>query len=221
MSLEIVRSVDRAFPALLQQNVNRTCYAFVVEVIRRLRAEGHEAYHVAKSPGEGQFVPPGFEARDVIGLDGKTYHCSGVSHDAIWCDGVIVDTIARGNDSPDPIQYPRGDRMTGEPVWNEIPREHWRANNPPLTDGGPSPGPTPSPSPVQFPYPDEGTLVKALQDRVKAAYQAIGRSFPDPNDSDAYRHFARYGYDCRGMDAQAAADKRIKELRAELGAPAE
>lgn len=76
------------------------------------------------------------------------------------------------------------------------------------------------PVPV-FPYPDEGTLVKAFQDRVKAAYKAVERIFPDPNDSDAYRHFARYGYDCRGMEAQAAADKRIKELRQQLGAPAE
>lgn len=148
MSLEIVRRVNAQYPALLQQNVNRTCYAFVVHVIAALRAAGQDAFHVCKSPGEGQYVPPGFTPRTVIGLDGKTYPCSGVSHDALWFNGAIFDTIARGNDSPDPIQYPDGSHMPGEPVWNAIPQQHWRPNNPPLKDGAPTPVPQPSPAPT-------------------------------------------------------------------------
>lgn len=79
----------------------------------------------------------------------------------------------------------------------------------------------PTPQPPAFPYPDEGTAVLAFQNRVKKAYNDVGRIFPDPNDSDAYRHFARYGYDCHEMKEPDAANKRIKELRAQLGAPPE
>jgi hypothetical protein len=194
MSLEIVRAVDRDFPALLQQNVDRTCYAFVVEVIRRLRAAGRQAYHVAKSPGEGQFSPPGFQARDVVGLDGKTYRCSGVSHDAIWCDGVIVDTIGRGNDSPNPIG------LTGEPVWNEIPREHWRVNNPPLKDGGPPP-PVPAPSPTIPSYEALGgdaffrsAVGKPLADDAKLANDPLNDGSAVWFSRPIYRIIAAYAH---------------------------
>jgi hypothetical protein len=77
------------------------------------------------------------------------------------------------------------------------------------------------PVPPSFPYPDEGTAVLAFQNRVKKAYNDVGRIFPDPNDSDAYRHFARYGYNCHELPEPEAANKRIKELRAQLGAPPE
>lgn len=88
-----------------------------------------------------------------------------------------------------------------------------------LRPGGP---PTPQPpQPPGFPYPDEGTAVLAFQNRVKKAYNDVGRFFPDPNDSDAYRHFSRYGYSCHGMAEPEAADKHIAELRAQLGAPPE
>ena len=72
-----------------------------------------------------------------------------------------------------------------------------------------------------FPYPDEPTTVKRYQDRVRAAYNAVGRVFPDPNDSDAFRHFTRYGYSCGRMPEPEAANKHITELRQELGAPPE
>lgn len=87
-----------------------------------------------------------------------------------------------------------------------------------LNGGQPQPIPPPPPS---FPYPDEGTAVLAFQNRVKKAYTDVGRIFPDPNDSDAYRHFSRYGYSCKGMPEPDAANKHIKELRAQLGAPPE
>jgi hypothetical protein len=69
---------------------------------------------------------------------------------------------------------------------------------------------------ADYPYPDEATTVKAYQKRVHDEYVAVGRTFPDPNDADAFRHFTRYGYSCRTMPEPQAADKHIRELRAEL-----
>lgn len=74
----------------------------------------------------------------------------------------------------------------------------------------------PPPAP-QFPYPDENTAGKAFQARVKQAYTDAGRAFPDPNDQDAFRHFQRFGYSSHEMPAEQAADKHVKELRAQLG----
>lgn len=79
--------------------------------------------------------------------------------------------------------------------------------------------PAPVPQPPSFPYPDENTVGKAFQARVKQAYNDAGRAFPDPNDQDAFRHFMRFGFSARGMEAQAAADKHIAELRKDLGLP--
>lgn len=73
------------------------------------------------------------------------------------------------------------------------------------------------PPPPTFPYPDEQTIGKAFQLRVRQAYRDAGRDFPDPNDMDAFRHFVRYGYSCRSMPEAEAAEKHIKELRAQLG----
>lgn len=83
------------------------------------------------------------------------------------------------------------------------------------------PGPVPPivvtpPSPT-FPYPDENTSGKRFQERVRKAYSDAGRTFPDPNDADAFRHFQRYGYSSRSMPEPDAANKHIAELRADLG----
>lgn len=77
------------------------------------------------------------------------------------------------------------------------------------------------PAQPSFPYPDEQVAVRRYQDRVKAAYRAVGRAFPDPLDEDAFRHFTRYGFSCHEMPEPDAAAKHIKELREELGAPPE
>lgn len=69
---------------------------------------------------------------------------------------------------------------------------------------------------MPFPYPDENTAGKAYQDRVKAEYNAVGRAFPDPNDSDAFRWFMRYGYDCRDMPEPDVANKHIADLHKAL-----
>jgi hypothetical protein len=79
------------------------------------------------------------------------------------------------------------------------------------------PTPTPIPPPTSFPYPNEPTTIKAYQDRVKATYNEAGRQFPDPNDSDAFRWFTRYAYDCSRMPEPDSANAHIKELRTELG----
>jgi hypothetical protein len=77
------------------------------------------------------------------------------------------------------------------------------------------------PVPTLYGYPDENTYWKKFQDRVKAAYNSVGRAFPDPGDMDSFRRFSRCGFDDRTQDANAMADKHIAELRAELGAPPE
>lgn len=69
-----------------------------------------------------------------------------------------------------------------------------------------------------YPYPDENTFWQAFQDRMRKAYSDKGRAFPDPNDPDAFRRFARAGYDIgMGMEPNAAATKHINALRQELG----
>ena len=75
------------------------------------------------------------------------------------------------------------------------------------------------PAPVAVPvYPDETTFWKAFQERMRKAYSDAGRTFPDPNDADAFRRFSRCGFDIgRGVDALQAADKHIAELRKDLG----
>lgn len=103
--------------------------------------------------------------------------------------------------------------MVGEHLYT-----HADAHDPDDHGLGSAPAPPPAP---QFPYPDEGTAVLAFQNRVKKAYTDVGRIFPDPNDSDAYRHFVRYGFSARGMSEPEAQNKHIKELRAQLGAPPE
>jgi hypothetical protein len=215
MSLEIVRQVNAQHPELLQQNINSTCYQFVVYVIEALMAAGHEAYHVCKSPGEGQYTPPGFVPRDVVGLDGKTYPCSGVSHDALWCDDLQYDTIARGNDAPTPIFNPDGTQMTGEPAWNAIPKEHWRPNNPPLTEG------VPPSQPAYTPYPGDH-----VWDSVGAVLFADYAEAHQAPNSQMGRWFGRTIWDATEgpapgvvLTVEASIQKHRPEWRAALGLP--
>lgn len=161
MSLELCRQVTAEHPELVRTNLGSSCYQHTVFLIAKLRAAGRQAFHVCKSPGEGQFTPPGFTPRTVTGLDGKPYPCSGVSHDAIWCDGQQFDTLAKANDSESPIFEPDGSPMVAIPVWNAIAPEHWRNNNPPLKDDTPTPQPTPQPQPIQL--PDRGEMMRAGQ----------------------------------------------------------
>lgn len=165
MSLELVREVSRENPDLLPTNLGRTCYRHTLLLVEKLRARGHDAFLVCKSPGEGQYHPPGFTTRTVTGHDGKAYLCSGVSHDAIYCDGKQFDTLGSANEYDRPIYRRNGDpnwsfdpadgpQIVASPVWSEIPRDKWRNNNPPLRTPGPLPvtaPPLPTPSPAQPP----------------------------------------------------------------------
>lgn len=109
---------------------------------------------------------------------------------------------------PDPVAYYKHADWL-DPAHHDVPSEP----HPP-----PPPPPPPAPS---FPYPDEPTSVLAYEKRVEKAYKAVGRKFPDEADPDAFRHFARYGYSCSKMPEPEAANKHIRELRGELGAPPE
>lgn len=170
MSLEIVRQVSRENPDLLATNLGRTCYRHTSLLIDKLRAAGHEAYFVCKSPGEGQYTPPGFQGQPVTGLDGKEYQCSGVSHDAIWCDGKQFDTLGSANEHDRPIYKKQtepfwsfessdGPQIVASPTWNAVPQQDWRANNPPLKDAGtPNPVPQPPVPPQTLKLPDYAQL---------------------------------------------------------------
>lgn len=212
MSLEIVRSVNAEHPALLRTNLGSTCYQHTVFVLEKLTAAGHLAYHVCKSPGEAQYTPPGFARRTVKGLDGKDYICSGVSPDAIWCDGKIVDTIAQCNDSETPIGMP------GIPVWNEVPPEHWRPNNPPLTADVPAPVPVPPPTPTYPPYPQPESQVDGAGAALFADF-AEAHHAPDPQ---MFRFAFRVAYSWLTKevpDLEASVAKHRAEWRRLLGLP--
>lgn len=145
MSLEIVRHVHAKYPHLLAENLVSTCNRFKEHVIEHLRAANFLAFSMCKTQGESQYVPPGFVPRDVVGLDSKTYRCTGVSHDAIWCDGKQVDLIASANDEDHPLIID-GRRVHASPVWHEIPEQYWRPNNPPLRERNTTVPPPPVPA---------------------------------------------------------------------------
>lgn len=181
--------------------------------------------HVAGDPRRHDWIrlfAKDLHAKDVhVGLNGKRGNPLDLSMDAInlLCDEdesdgrtpegfpcVVVDVIGSAGI---PSQFP---------VWNVL--DTLIEGSGAWVDPTATP-PIPQPPPPAFPYPDEGTAVLAFQQRVKKAYNDVGRIFPDPNDSDAYRHFARYGYSCSKMPEPDAANKHIAELRAQLGAPPE
>jgi len=174
--LSIVRKVSEEHPELLPTNLGHTCYRHTVLLVEKLRHLGYDAHLMCKSPGEGQYVPPEFAQRTVTGLDGKEYPCSGVSHDAIWCDGKQYDTIGSANEHDRPIYRRRGDpnwsfspddgpQITASPAWEAIPKHLWRNNNPPFKDDVviPHPGPTPhSPSSKVLPKGEAFVALKEL-----------------------------------------------------------
>ncbi len=163
MSLELSRQVDREHPDLLATNINATCYQHAVNLIALLRSLGHTAQLICKTAGEGQYTPPGFVPFDTVGLDGKGCHVTGVSHDAIWCNGLQFDTIGQGNDSPEPIFWPDGARIRGVPIWAPIAKVHWRNHNPPLLIDSIPPRQAPEPErPVFLPKGEAFMLLKAL-----------------------------------------------------------
>jgi hypothetical protein len=110
--LETVRRVAAANRHLLEPYVSENRGIFVQKVLAEL---GPEWGHVAKTAGEGQYTPPGFEPRMVGG-----HRITGFAEDAIFHRGANrqVD-IALGNQNG------------GEWVWwGIIDPVHYRSNNP-------------------------------------------------------------------------------------------
>jgi len=193
MSLELSRQVNAEHPELLRENIGATCHQFTLYLIDKLRAAGHDAWLMCKTSGEGQFVPEGFRPRQVVGLDGKTYTCTGVSHDAIWSDDKQYDTIASANEEDEPIYNDSGQQIMGTAVWNEVPAQYWRPNNPPLKVIQP-----PQPPPSQPTYPsyeelggDSGGI--AITRQLEADYKRAGRPGLD-GDCGAWQQRVSYDF---------------------------
>lgn len=214
MSLEIVRQVSREFPELLRENLGSTCWQHTVYVIARLRQAGHQAFHICKTAGEGQYTPPGFQPRTVNGLNGQPYVITGVSHDAIWCDGKQFDTLGKANDSNAPIFEPDGSPMIAVPAWNEIPQQYWRPNNPPLPAGD---EPSPPQPPSSVPYPGDAFFTEKVGVPLHADYSQAGQLM----NAGSATWFARTIWDIakEGLTPDASVQKHRNEWRAALGLP--
>lgn len=230
---------NRREPSLAIANTAYSCFELLQLT---LALAGPEWSFVGKtSDMDGaKVVPNGFVGFDIelTRGDGQRQRVwiAGIGMDAAWHvptrRQVKVIANSSANDDPDPsIHGPA--RLT--PYL--IEEKYYRWHNPPVRQErvpmfnrpapiilGDATGPVtplasaPAPAPTMFPYPDENTAVLAFQERVKAAYRAVHRQFPDSQDADAYRHFVRYGYSCRSMPEPEAANKHIRELRAQLGA---
>lgn len=215
MSIDIVRQENSRHPEHLRDNVVSTCYAYLSHVIELLTAAGRQAYFICKTAGEGQYTPPGWVPFTGPGLDGKPYTYTGVSHDALWCDGKQFDTAASANDSPDPIFNPDGSQIHASPVWNEIPQQHWRPQNPPLKTS------TPTPQPPVKPYPGDPTW-DAVGVTLFGDYAEAGQA-PNPQMG---RWFGRTIWDATEGDqsgvvltVDASIAKHRAEWRSVLGLP--
>lgn len=175
MNLDFVQQVGRDNPTWLPTNLGRTCYAHTVELIRRLRAAGHEAWAVCKMEGEGGYAPPGFTPFTVTGFDGKPYPITRVSHDVVFVQFAgstelrQFDTLGAANEHDRTIYRRDGDpnwsfdpndgpQIKAVADWREVPRGNWRPWNPPYKGvlpaapvDGTNPGtptPTPAPTPI-------------------------------------------------------------------------
>lgn len=168
MNLDFVQQVGRDNPTWLPTNLGRTCFAHTLELIRRLKALGHEAYLVCKMEGEGGYAPAGWVPRQIAGLDGKPYLISKFSHDVIFFRerGSSLmrqfDTLGSANEhdrtiyripgSTDVSFDPNsGPQIQATAVWHEVPSSIWRPWNPPFQGEIDAPGPTPTPVPVPVP----------------------------------------------------------------------
>lgn len=180
MNLEVVRQVGRDHPTWLPTNLGRTCWAHTTELIRRIREAGHEAWPVCKMDGEGGYTPAGFKPINVVGLDGKTYLISRVSHDVIFYreKGTTTmrqfDTLASANEYDRTIYRRNGDpnwsfdpndgpQIVASAVWNEVPSTSWRPWNPPF-EGAIGDVPMPGEPPVTPPPPPPSIRIPSYSD---------------------------------------------------------
>jgi hypothetical protein len=164
--------------------------AFVDACVSTLHGIDKNFGHLKKKPGQTQVHGHGEDATLYKFSDG-----SAQAVDFIGGAGGANPQPGWGVDGSGPI-YKHSD-------WLD-PTQHVSA---------PTSGPPPGPA---FPYPDENSSGKAFHARIKQAYTEAGRTFPDPNDIDAFKHFVRYGYSAHEMPELQAADKHVAELRAQL-----
>lgn len=168
MSYTLCKQVSDEHPELDQTNTGASSYRHTQLLLAKLRAAGHSAYFVTKTAGEGQYTPPGFTPFEFVGFDGRRYTATGVSHDAVYCDGLQFDTLGGANEHDRPIYRRNGDpnwsfdpsdgpQITSSPAWNPIPQSVWRAwNVPMLTDPEQMPPQPPPAAPVIPGYEDLG-----------------------------------------------------------------
>lgn len=133
MSQQIIKQVDQAFPALLQQNIGSTCFRFLQIAKDRLERAGHTVRFIVKTNRDGgQYRPPGLGQHQIRGTDGNLYTLTGVSHDALYVDGEQRDVIG-GAVYHDEPWFENGKQVIGRPTWGDpVPHHEWRPWNPPL-----------------------------------------------------------------------------------------
>ncbi len=145
MSQDLADRADALEPRNLRVvNLGSTCHRYTRILKSLLEQQGHRVQFIAKSPGEGRYVPPAFGQHRIRGRDGVTLvTCDGVSHDALYVDGIQVDTAGGANEHERPIyRIPgsievsfdpsSGPQILARPIWNPVPEHDWRNNNPPL-----------------------------------------------------------------------------------------
>ncbi len=120
---DVVQAVAAEYPQLLEINTYESCGELVQRVLMAL-AEDPEWGHVAKTAGESQYTPPGFEPRDVDG-----HLITGFSQDAIFHRAAYrqVDIIANSSANSDPDRSIHGPATI---TWQVIEPEFYRPNNP-------------------------------------------------------------------------------------------
>jgi hypothetical protein len=119
---DVVQAVAAEYGYLLEINTFESCGEFVQRVLMALADP--EWGHVAKTSGEMQHTPEGFQAHDVDG-----HLITGFSHDVIYHRAsnrqvdIIIAAAANSDENPEVWQ-------TANIGWDVIPPEHYRENNP-------------------------------------------------------------------------------------------
>jgi hypothetical protein len=119
----VVQAVAAEYGHLLETNTYESCGEFIQRVLMAL-ADDPEWGHVAKTAGEGQYSPPGWEPVDIDG-----HLITGFSHDVIFHRAAYrqVDIIVNASANSDPNPDIWGPASIG---WDVIDPKHYRENNP-------------------------------------------------------------------------------------------
>lgn len=198
------RQADSENPQRLRTNRNVDCFNHATRAIELLLADGLKADYIGKTAGEGQYTPASGFPRPV-----GNFTITGVSHDAIWVNGVQFDLIASGNDGPEPLGSP------GIPIANEIPAQYYRPNNPPVPYPIGNTAPVPVPPAVS--YPGDTYFIEHVGVPLESDYTQAGQSL----NAGSATWFARTIFDAinGAMTMDASVAKHRAEWRSALGLP--